>query len=138
MLFVLLLATLWTRTAVAAKQPPLDADKIKAALETAAPEEDGFVDTVIQLVNEGKLSRSLVESTFLWARKKSTHRFQYFRRGLLSRLAARHQQLPTPSAAASQASTSPTAGNGLFAFAIGAADWLLQRFHLAGPLSSTH
>lgn len=66
----------------------LDADTMKAALHTATPEEDGFIDHILVLVEAGRLRRSLVESTFQWARRKTKNRFQYFRRGLIVRAAA--------------------------------------------------
>lgn len=65
----------------------LDADKIKAVLATAKPEEDGFVDRVVAMVEKGKLPVSLVDSTLQWARKKPTFKFQYFRRALIVRAA---------------------------------------------------
>jgi hypothetical protein len=63
----------------------LDANTIKAALKTATPEEDGFVQHVLDQVDAGKLPRSLVVSTFIWARKKPRWQFQYFRYGLIIR-----------------------------------------------------
>jgi hypothetical protein len=78
-----LLAAAWTRTAEAAF--PLDADTMKAALRTAEPEEDGFIDYVIRRVNKGTLPQDMVESTFLWARKKPRHKFQYFKEALIVR-----------------------------------------------------
>jgi len=76
---------------LAAEQAPLDAEKMKVALRTDTQEEDGFIDAVVDLVNQGKLSRSLVESTFQWARKKERLRFQYFKHGLLKRLSERRR-----------------------------------------------
>jgi hypothetical protein len=60
----------------------LDAPTIKAALRTATPEEKGFVEKVVRLMNKGKLPRALVENTFDWARRKNDHRFQYFKQAL--------------------------------------------------------
>ena len=82
----LLLIAVATREA-AAQGPRLDAATIKAGLRTAAPEENGFVDYVVRLVEEGRLPARLVLSTFHWARKKPKHRFQYFRRALIIRAA---------------------------------------------------
>ncbi|MFH1267086.1 MAG: hypothetical protein ABIK89_15270 [Planctomycetota bacterium] len=64
----------------------LDAATIKAGLRTAAPEEDGFVDRVLQAVEEGRLSAGLVRGMFLRARKRPEHRFQQFKRGLLTQV----------------------------------------------------
>jgi hypothetical protein len=63
----------------------LDAAKMKVALHTATVEEGGFIEHVVDLAERGRLPVSLVESTFLWARKKPTHKFQYFRLGLILR-----------------------------------------------------
>jgi hypothetical protein len=60
----------------------LDAPTIKAALRTATPEEGGFVEKVVRLVDKGKLPRPLVDNTFDWARRKPQHRFQYFKQAL--------------------------------------------------------
>jgi len=66
---------------------PLEVDKMKAALHTATPEEEGFIDRVSRLVERDILPRHLVESTFLWARKQRDHKFQYFKRALTLRAA---------------------------------------------------
>lgn len=66
---------------------PLEVEKIKAALRTATQEEDGFIQYVSDLVVRDVLPRKLVESTFLWAKAKPDHRFQYFKRGLKVRAA---------------------------------------------------
>jgi hypothetical protein len=60
---------------------------MKAALHTATPEEDGFIDRALALVDKGVLPLDLVQSTFLWAKKKSRYKFQYFKRGLILRAA---------------------------------------------------
>ncbi len=60
----------------------LDAPTIKAALRTATPEDKGFVEKVVRLMNKGKLPRPLVEITFDWARRKNAHRFEYFKQAL--------------------------------------------------------
>jgi hypothetical protein len=60
----------------------LDAPTIKAALRTATPEEHGFVEKVVRLMQKGKLPRPLVQNTFDWARRKDKHRFQYFKEAL--------------------------------------------------------
>ncbi|MEN6492999.1 MAG: hypothetical protein ABFD16_01795 [Thermoguttaceae bacterium] len=65
----------------------LDADTMKAALRTATPEENGFIDLVINLVDAGTLPVALVDSTFQWARQKPKNKFQYFKRGLTVRAA---------------------------------------------------
>lgn len=77
------LAACGTRSAEAARW--LDAETMKAALHTATPEEDGFIDYVVSLANKGRLPRRLVVTTFIWARKKPRWKFQYFRIGLIIR-----------------------------------------------------
>jgi len=88
-LFVLMLAA---PAAHAAQRLSFTAEEMKTALHTARPEEDGFVDDVVDRVNNSgrpaseRLPAALVESTFQWARKKNTHRrFQYFRYALVLR-----------------------------------------------------
>ncbi len=82
---VLALAAVWVRTVNAAS--PLDADTMKAALRTATPQENGFIDHVLAMVDAGKLPLDMVESTFLWAKKKPRKKFYYFREGLIRRAA---------------------------------------------------
>jgi hypothetical protein len=65
----------------------LDVKMMKAALRTVDQEEDGFLEHVSNLVVQDVLPRSMVESTFLWARKKPDNKFQYFKRGLTVRAA---------------------------------------------------
>lgn len=64
-----------------------DVETMKAALQTATPEEDGFLYRVMEKVETGTLPVALVESTFLWARQKPRNKFQYFKRGLILRAA---------------------------------------------------
>ncbi|NLY00258.1 MAG: hypothetical protein GXY83_29525 [Rhodopirellula sp.] len=72
-------------SSVRANSTILDAATIKAGLHTAAPEDEGFVERVVDLSNQGKLPAKLVDSTFQWARKKPRNKFQYFKRGLILR-----------------------------------------------------
>jgi hypothetical protein len=65
----------------------LTADMMKAALRTTTTEEEGFIDFVLTKVDKGVLPYDLVQSTFLWAKKKPRHKFQYFKRGLILRAA---------------------------------------------------
>lgn len=64
---------------------PLDAKTMKVVLHTATPEEDGFIEYVLARVDQGTLPLDLVQSTFLWAKKKPQRKFQYFKRGLVLR-----------------------------------------------------
>jgi hypothetical protein len=88
-LLVSTLALFFPALASAAQPAPLDAATMKVALHTATPQEDGFIDRVLAMVDEGTLPLDLVESTFLWARKKPKHKFIYFREGLKLRAADR-------------------------------------------------
>ena len=51
-------------------------------LRARRPQEFAFIARAIELIKAGKLSESLVRSTYLWARKKPRRKFQYFERGL--------------------------------------------------------
>jgi len=93
-LAVLLAVLAVGRTTAADAAVRLDADTMKAALRTASPEEDGFIDRVLVLVERGRLSRRLVDGTFQWARKKHRRKFQYFKHALVIRAARRGVRIP--------------------------------------------
>ena len=61
--------------------------RLEKELLAVRPSDFAFVNRVIFLVDIGVLPRPLVNSTYLWARKRPRHRFQYFERAL--RLRAR-------------------------------------------------
>jgi hypothetical protein len=61
---------------------PLDPQVMKISLHTATPEEDGFIEHVLELVDKNVLPVDMVESTFLWAKRKPRLKFQYFKWGL--------------------------------------------------------
>jgi hypothetical protein len=82
MLMFALLAAADVRTA---KASTLDANTMKVALHTNTAEENGFIDRVLALVDRHVLPLDMVDSTFLWARKKPHNKFQYFKRGLILR-----------------------------------------------------
>jgi hypothetical protein len=82
-LFMALLLVLLAAVGVrAANTSLLDADIMKVALRAGTPDEKKFIDDVVLLVDNGVLPVAIVESTFLWAKKKSRYRVQYFKRGL--------------------------------------------------------
>jgi hypothetical protein len=60
-------------------------DTLNAGLKSRLPEEFEFVDRVVRLVDHGKLPLDLVQSTFLWARRKPIHQSQYFEHALRMR-----------------------------------------------------
>lgn len=53
-------------------------DQLEKGLYARRPSEFAFLDRVIKSVDQGKLPRSVVQSTFLYARKKPSKRLQYF------------------------------------------------------------
>jgi len=58
-------------------------DQLNTGLKTRRPEETEFIEKVARLVNEGKLPRKLVDSTFMWAvRRRQTYPFPAFERAL--------------------------------------------------------
>jgi hypothetical protein len=70
-----------------ARADDLSSDQVKVALHTATPEENGFVDRVLAMVQAGTLPQDLFQSSFLWARRKQRHQFQYFKQALILRAA---------------------------------------------------
>ncbi|MGQ9503424.1 MAG: hypothetical protein ACUVQG_01430 [Thermogutta sp.] len=61
----------------------LNAELLKAALHTATPEEEGFVEYVVELVQQGKLPAQILQSAYLWAQKRPKYKFQYFKRAVI-------------------------------------------------------
>ena len=58
-------------------------DQLSTGLKVRRPEETAFIEEVGRLVNEGKLPRKLVDSTFSWAvRRRQTYPFPAFERAL--------------------------------------------------------
>jgi hypothetical protein len=84
-IFCILLLSVLMPNRAAAQERRLDAEQIKAGLRTTTVEENGFVDRVVLLVENGFLPARTVYTTFLWARKKPKHKFQYFRRAMIIR-----------------------------------------------------
>jgi hypothetical protein len=62
--------------------------QLQAGLLARTPDEIAFVDEVVSLVNSGDLPISLVQSTFIWARRHRPYPMQYFERALRVRAAA--------------------------------------------------
>jgi hypothetical protein len=86
---VVLLAVLAAASARAEDSGPLTAENMKVALRTATPQEGDFIERVLALVQKGTLPLDLVQSTFLWAKKKPRNKFYYFKQGLILRAADR-------------------------------------------------
>jgi hypothetical protein len=77
------LAVGWT---AAARAEAPNADTLRAGLRTANPGEEAYLTYVATLVAQGRLPVELVESTFLWARRKPyPKKFQYFKFALITR-----------------------------------------------------
>ena len=55
---------------------------LEAGLRARRPQEFAFLARVAALVEDGTLPRSLVESTFFWARRKGRYPLVYFEAGL--------------------------------------------------------
>ena len=83
-----LLATPWARAARADDQQ-LTVEVMKVVLHTATPQEEGFLEYVLARVDAGTLPLDLVQSTFLWAKKKPHKKFYYFKQALILRAADR-------------------------------------------------
>lgn len=61
--------------------------QLKAGLLARTDAEQTFVDEVVARVDAGELPISLVQSTFLWARRHRPYPMQYFERALRVRAA---------------------------------------------------
>ncbi len=55
---------------------------LEVGLRTRKPEEFAFVALIVDKVSDGTLPRSLVESTFFWARRHQPVPFVYFEQGI--------------------------------------------------------
>jgi hypothetical protein len=58
-------------------------ETIKLALHVSEEENDGFVERVVALMNEGRLPRASVTIAFAKARQQVKHKFQYFKRAMI-------------------------------------------------------
>lgn len=92
------------RTSAQDQQATLN-ETLRAVLKCRRPQEFAFVDLVVQKVEQGKLSRSMVLSTMDWARKRSRAEamvgrrsndipFPYFQEGLRRQAEAIGVELP--------------------------------------------
>jgi hypothetical protein len=55
---------------------------LEKGLRARRPVEFTFIDDVVQMVDAGTLPESIVQTSFLWARKKRPYPFPYFRQSL--------------------------------------------------------
>ena len=58
---------------------------LKSGLKARRPVEFDFIKLVVDLVKSEQLPLALVQSTFLWARRKQPFPYPYFERGLRER-----------------------------------------------------
>ncbi len=74
----------------------LDAKTIRADLRTADPKEEAYITYVVTLVDQGRLPRRILDSSFQWARKKPVGRkkFQYFKQAMIVQAARIGIRLP--------------------------------------------
>ena len=85
---LVLVATIWNASAERARAEfSLDVNKIKLSMKVTDLEDQGFIARAVIAVKSGQLPRSIFESTYRWALKRQTNRFQYFRRALILRAA---------------------------------------------------
>ncbi len=86
---VFVLLAILTAASIRGEDPGLlTAENMKVALHTATPQEGHFIERVLARVKKGTLPLDLVQSTFLWAKKKPNKKFYYFKQGLILRAAA--------------------------------------------------
>jgi hypothetical protein len=86
---LVVLALLATALVPTAEAGVLDPDVMKIVLHTSTAQEGGFIEYVVARVDKGTLPLDLVQSTFLWARKKPRKKFFYFQQSLILRAADR-------------------------------------------------
>ena len=60
-------------------------ERLEKGLKARRPSEFAFLANVAKRVEEGSLPRTLVDSTFFWARNKRPYPYTYFERGLKER-----------------------------------------------------
>jgi hypothetical protein len=63
-------------------------EQLMFGLQARTPAEQAFVDQVVTMVNANTLPLDLVQSTFLWARKKQRYKVEYFQNALIVRAGA--------------------------------------------------
>ncbi|HEY1066629.1 MAG TPA: hypothetical protein VGE52_10985 [Pirellulales bacterium] len=68
---------------------------LEKGLRCKTPEEFKYIEKISRYVENGKISRELVLSTFDWARDKPKNQVRYFDRGLRERAKALGVSLPS-------------------------------------------
>lgn len=99
----LALGLLVASTALAADPPPVDGGgvtgldlktQLEKGLRARRPVEFAYIGQIIRLVEEDKLPRKLVTTTFMWAQRQPTRKLQYFQFALAARARNLNVQLP--------------------------------------------
>ena len=62
-------------------------EQLESGLRARRPTEFAFIQRVVDQVDRGELPRSLVQSTFQWARRKKPYPYPFFERALKIRAA---------------------------------------------------
>lgn len=89
------LAAAWLPVSVARAAEVADLqEQLEDVLKARRPQEFKFIATVVGMVQKETLPRSLVDTTFLWARKKKANRLQYFETALRVRAAKQGIKIP--------------------------------------------
>jgi hypothetical protein len=100
---LLVVCSLVATAAVAEDPPPVEAGgvtgldlktQLEKGLYARRPVEFAYIAEIIRLVEEKKLPRELVTTTFVWARRKPVMKLQYFQFALQTRARNLPIQLP--------------------------------------------
>jgi len=86
-MFLLLAGAAFVPHTAAADESSDLQERLEKGLKARRPKEFDFIASVVALVETGRLPVKVVDATFLWARMKPKHVFQYFERALRLRLA---------------------------------------------------
>jgi len=68
--------------------------QLEKGLYARRPVEFEYIDEIVKLVEKKKLPRTLVTSTFIWARKRETRQLQYFQFALQARTRGLNIDMP--------------------------------------------
>ncbi|HLA86369.1 MAG TPA: hypothetical protein VJL29_16405 [Thermoguttaceae bacterium] len=83
----------------------LDVATIKMALNVTDLEDNGFIERVVRLMNEGRISRTYVTGAFAKARSRPKNQFQYFKQAMINLALRDGVDLTKPDPPASSPST---------------------------------
>ncbi len=102
MILTLLVSLMASGVAPAASPPSLNGggvtidlkSQLEKGLKARRPVEFAYIAQIVELVDSGKLPRSLVTSSYGWARQKPSRKLQYFQFALQARAKGLDVQLP--------------------------------------------